>query len=98
MRKIDNNVAIAVNNRYDYKSGNTRVEVVNNNVFVYLHNNLIYRIIDGAVSFTLAGWNTQTTRSRLNALGVNIKQKNYDAILNGRKIDPAVWYWLSEWS
>ena len=96
MRKIDKNVVNAVNNRFNYKSGNTRVEVVNNegakNVFVYLHGNLIYQIVDNVAFFTLAGWNTPTTLGRLNALGVNVKQKNYKAVFNGREIALDTWY------
>jgi len=92
MRTIDSNVVNAVNNRKNYKSGNTRVEVVNNNVFVYLHGNLIYQIVNNVAFFTLAGWNTPTTRSRLNALGVNVKQKNYKAVFNGREIAVDTWY------
>ena len=94
MRQVEQNMVNAVNGRYNYKSGNTRVEVVNNNVFVYLHGNLIYRIIDGAASFSLAGWNTPTTRSRLNALGVGVYQRNYRAIFDGMEISSAEWYWL----
>lgn len=94
MRTIDSNVVNAVNNRKNYKSGNTRVEVVNNNVFVYLHGNLIYKIIDDVTAFTLAGWNTSTTRSRLNALGVAVKQRNFQAVFNGKVINANTWYYL----
>lgn len=96
MRTIDKNVVNAVNNRFNYKSGNTRVEVVNNegmkNVFVYLHDNLIYQIVNNVAFFTLAGWNTQTTRSRLQALGVNVTQRNFTAVFNGREIATDTWY------
>lgn len=96
MRNIERNVVTAVNNRFNYKSGNTRVEVRNNegvkDVFVYLHGNLIYQIVNNVAFFTLAGWNTPTTRSRLHALGVGVNQKNFAPIYNGVEIDANRWY------
>ena len=42
---------------------------------------------------SLAGWNSNTTRSRLNALdGVNIHNKNFIPYLNGREIDVDGWW------
>ena len=96
MRNIERNVVTAVRNCLNYKSGNTRVEVVNNegvkNVFVYLFGKLIYKIVNGDEFFTLAGWNTQTTRNRLHALGVDVNQKNFAPIYNGVEIDTNAWY------
>lgn len=42
-------------------------------VKVYLHGNQIYEKAGKYVVFTLAGWNSNTTRSRLRALGVSVR-------------------------
>ena len=70
-----------------YKSKNTRVETVNNQSFMYLYDNLIARIdCNGDLYITDAGWATNTTKERLNALpGVSIYQKNFEWFLNGKK-------------
>ena len=72
-----------------FKQKNTRVE----NYELYLHGNLIARLNGGQLQINLCGWNTQTTRERLNALqGVNLTQKNFAPYLNGEKIDCSGWY------
>ena len=73
MRKIEESMCEAVKNRKNLTSGNTRVEIFNGELTVYLHNNAIFRIIDGVKYWTFAGWPTQTTKSRLRALGVDYK-------------------------
>ena len=93
MRKIEEAMCAAVKERRDWKSGNTEVVNAYWCVNVYLHGNLIYReYLDGTVEFTLAGWNTVTTRSRLNALGIEVRQKNFNAIYNGEEINESKWY------
>ena len=65
--------------------GNTFVECNNylgepKEACVYLHGNFIYSYnTAGEESFTLHGWNTPTTRRRLNALLLHgtVCQKNY---------------------
>ena len=74
------------------RNGNTVVTNDETGIKVYLHGNCIYALCDGVARFTLSGWNTPTTRSRLNALGVNVHQKNYDAVYNGRVISSCKWY------
>lgn len=72
-----------------FKQSNTRAE----NYELYLHGNLIARLNGGKLQINLQGWNTQTTRERLNALqGVNLTQKNFEPYLNGEKIDDSGWY------
>ena len=75
MRQIEMEMFNAVNGRYNFKSGNTQVEIFDEDVTVSLHGNYIFCIVDGVSYFSLAGWNTNTTRSRLNALGVEIHNK-----------------------
>lgn len=62
----------------DWRMRNTRVKVDAYSVRVYLHNNLICvkDRSNGAVYYSHAGWMTQTTKSRLNALGAYIYQRH----------------------
>lgn len=92
----------AVRSMKNWKEGNTEVKITqrgsNKVARVYLHENLIYeRFDDERRFFTLSGWNTPTTRSRLNALGVNVCQRNFSPILNGCiEIDSNTWYSVDE--
>ena len=72
-RKIEDNMISAINRGVEWHCDNTRVHhdpVIDGvEVEVYLHNHLIAkRYKGGGWAFTLAGWNTRTTRSRVNAL------------------------------
>ena len=78
MRRIEMAMRAAVEARFNWNCSNTEVKVEGNNVKVYLHGNLIYKEnIAGVASFTLAGWNSNTTRSRLRALGVSVRCCDY---------------------
>ena len=63
-----------VSNMKNLKSGkcgaNTRTEVWGNGVTVYLHNNAIARwqADKGVLTISNCGWETSTTKSRLNAI------------------------------
>ena len=92
MRKLEEVMRNAVNAKRNASISNTLVSVENNAVKVYLHGNLIYKEENGVKSFTLAGWNTVTTRSRLNALGVDVRQKNFEPIYKGCVISSYKWY------
>lgn len=94
MSEIERKMLYAVRGCKNFKGANTEVksfftEMTEQGEYtrvseVYLHGNLIYTFIEdkGQVYevFTLAGWNTNTTRSRLRALLQNgfIYQKNYN--------------------
>lgn len=79
MRKIENAMCEAIKNRTNWKEINTRVEVFNGDeITVYLHENAIFRIIDGVKYWTFAGWPTKTTKSRLRALGIDYKNGGHD--------------------
>lgn len=55
---------------------------------LYLHGNLIAKKENGALFITNAGWQSNITKERLNALpGVSIGQKNWDWYLNGSQWD-----------
>lgn len=70
MRKIERDMIAAIRaNCTDKRLGNTRVHAIVGGHEVQLHGNTIARVdANGAVGFTLAGWPTPTTRSRINAL------------------------------
>ena len=70
MRKIESLMIQAVKNGRDWKSGNTSVDVTDNGIIVRLHGNKIAHIEpwDQVIFVTDAGWQTTTTKSRLNAL------------------------------
>lgn len=98
MRKIEKQMLAAVCTRRNWSSGNTFVKVSSdkNIVNVFLHGNLIYKLVGTVESFTLAGWDTVTTRSRLNALGCNIFHRNRKPyavnLANAIEIDVYSWY------
>lgn len=99
MREIEKAMVQAVNEHRNWRSGNTEVWVHDGGgkTSVYLHGNLIYyhnvEERDGnVVNFTLAGWNTPTTRSRLKALGINVCQRDCEPMFNGEVINKNEWY------
>lgn len=80
-----------------WENGNTKVigvEVFESKdylVSVFLHDNLIYEerrkgTGEKETRFSLCGWNTPTTRSRLHALGVSVSQKKFLPYFNGKVI------------
>ena len=79
----------AIEARINWRCSNTEVKVNDNKVEVYLHGNLIYKKQCGVASFTLAGWNSNTTRSRLRALGVSVRCRDYTPQMevNGESVD-----------
>ena len=70
MRKIESQMIQAVLNGRDWKSGNTSVHNSDHGIIVRLHGNKIAQVDHEAqvVWVTDAGWQTTTTKSRLNAL------------------------------
>lgn len=92
MRKIEEEMLAAVCERKNWNGGNTSVNVADNVVRVYLFGNHIYSDNMGCKSFTLAGWVSDTTMSRLRALGVDVYRKDNKPMYEGREIDSAKWY------
>ncbi len=71
MRKIDNDSQKAFWNGKEYHQGNTKVTrcVLQKGTALWLHGHLIATLSDtGKLSITLAGYNTNVTRARLNAI------------------------------
>ena len=68
MRKIESQMNAAIHANECWKSGNTEV-VTNDNVStVYLHGNKIAMVDDTSLTVFDGGWQSNTTKSRLNAL------------------------------
>ena len=88
MRKIEREMNNAVKNKIAWSKGNTVTTFDNTieNCFVYLHGNHIatYNYADKELSLFDGGWQSNTTKSRLNALcnefatGFGIFQKNWE--------------------
>lgn len=75
MRVIEEKMCKAIDNKEWFHLSNTDVHVYrkyytngSDRIDVYLFNNLIATFGEGEVHLTCAGWNTSTTRSRLNAI------------------------------
>ncbi len=68
MRKIEPQMIEAINGNKNWSSGNTQV-VTNMGVStVYLHGNKIAMVDDTSLTIFDGGWQSNTTKSRLNAL------------------------------
>ena len=69
MRKIEQQMIAAIKGNTDWKSANTEVISQQDGVsYVYLHGNLIAEVGDDFLKLFDGGWQTTTTKSRLNAL------------------------------
>ena len=69
MNKISQDAALAFACNKPFTRNNTQVSVQGAGVGLSLHgNDIAGKHGDGDVSITLAGWNTVTTRDRLNAI------------------------------
>ena len=74
----------AISEGKDWSNANTRVENHDGVSYVYLHNNLIAEVDDRGIKLYDGGWQSNTTKSRLNAIltehgiaGEGVFQKNY---------------------
>jgi len=85
MRKIEADMIQAIKSHKSWKSGNTQVQISpkDNSAHVYLFGNLIATECSRGWMICDCGWQTTTTKSRLNALlsalfdrPVSISQRN----------------------
>ena len=87
MRKITKAAIAAFNSATPFKQDNTTIKVLPNVTIMLLYNNEIaYRYNDPekTLSITTAGWDTPTTKERLNSIdGVNVSTKKGQLYLNG---------------
>jgi hypothetical protein len=84
MRKIERQMNAAINAGKDFKLSNTEVVACSNVSDVFLHGNLIARVGETWVEIFDGGWQSNTTKSRLNAIlrehgcpGDCVFQKNF---------------------
>lgn len=66
MRKIETQLLAAIKAGKPFSGGNTKYYPISGTVT--LHGNLIAKREGDVWKYTLAGWNTATTRSRVNAM------------------------------
>ena len=86
MRKIETEMQNALRNRVNWSKSNTTVfNDDEGNQFVTLHGNLIATISNfGDIKLSSCGWETVTTKSRLNAIldtflhGISIFQNDFE--------------------
>lgn len=80
MKAITKRITTAFLARQSARSGNTSTD----GQALYLHGNKIAEWRKDGLWITHAGWHSNTTKERLNALpGVSISQRNYEWFLNG---------------
>jgi len=92
MRKIERQMNFAISNKGNWSSSNTRVEYNENSncSSVYLHGHQIATFCHEtkAVKLSSCGWQTTTTKSRLNAIleevkwGASVFQRNFNWFIN----------------
>jgi hypothetical protein len=97
MRKVTSKAIAAFQAGKNFKDGNTEVYVyADGTASLLLHcNEIAYKGIEG-LRINLCGWNTNTTRERLNGLpNVRIHTKQGQAFLNGVAIPSDGWVKVS---
>ena len=89
MRKIETLMNKAIENGNDWSLDNTQVRTVDDVAHVYLHGNLISKIGEGWIQLFDGGWQSKTTKSRLNAIllenglpGECVFQRNHQWFVN----------------
>ena len=89
MRKITEEAIEAFIDGKRFKKRNTEVYEGEFTTFLILHSNVIaYRYDDGSIEITTCGWNTPTTRERLNGIpGVHVRSLKKQLYLNNQEWD-----------
>lgn len=90
MRKVTEKIKQAFEQGKSLKIDNTETD----GQTVWLHGNaIVKRDPDGLVRWSLAGWNTPTTRERVNGIAnANVFQFKFEPVLNGEIIDSSDWF------
>lgn len=84
MRNIIKLAVSAFYKRENFSQSNTTVKVEADKVTMFLHGNPIAIQYDDCLVISTCGWNSNTTKERLNGLnGVNVTTKNFVQYLNG---------------
>lgn len=89
MRQITRSAINAFMEGENFSKSNTEVFCTPTGVTLFLHNNpTARRFKDGTIQISSAGWQTNTTKERLNGIpGVSIVQKNFEWFLNDQPWD-----------
>ena len=84
MRKIERQMNKAITDKVNFKSANTEVQYLDGISYVYLHGNKIAEVGDRFIRLYDGGYQSNTTKSRLNAIlqvhglpGEGVFQKAY---------------------
>ncbi|TXG76309.1 hypothetical protein E6Q11_04830 [Candidatus Dojkabacteria bacterium] len=86
MKQVTRNAVNTFNNKGNGTFNNTKVVTENGVTSMFLFGNKIAEEKEGILRITNAGWESNTTKERLNALnGVQISQKNFVWYLNGEE-------------
>ena len=90
MRRVTEQIKRAFEEGTSKKVGNTETD----GKTVWLHGNaIVKRDPDGLVRWSLAGWNTPTTRERVNGIvNAGVHQVNFEPVLNGQVINSSDWF------
>ncbi len=90
MRKVTEQIKKAFEEGRSLKIDNTKTD----GKTVWLHGNaIVKRDPDGLVRWSLAGWNTPTTRERVNGIAnAGVFQFKFEPVLNGEIIDSSDWF------
>jgi hypothetical protein len=98
MRKITDKAVNKFINKEAFRSGNTKIEVREGISYFYLYDNCIAILDNEELFISTCGWETKTTKERLNGIlfkvlgsSYQIRQKNFvwyikDEPLNGTKV------------
>ena len=105
MRLIEQQMNNAIRNGSDFRKDNTAVIHDGPDAFVYLHGNHIATVKDRSLQIFDGGWQSNTTKSRLNALchefayGCGVFQKNWQWFISCKlgDIDFVNGYVLAWW-
>ena len=93
MRKVSRQIKEAFEAGKSRTIGNTST----NGESVFLHGNQIVKREAGKVYWTLAGWNTATTRERVNSIvNAGVYQKDFEPYVDGKEVCPHTWYAITE--
>lgn len=79
MRKIEKLMNDAIVARKDWRLDNTEVTHIDGISEVRLHGNLIAKVGDDFIQLFDGGWQSNTTKSRLNAI-LNVHGCNFDGV------------------
>ena len=90
MRKVTQQIKQAFEQGKSKKVGNTKTD--GQTVWLY-GKAIVKRDPDGLVRWSLAGWNTSTTRERVNGIAnAGVHQVSFEPVLNGQVIDSFDWF------